>query len=187
MRVPGPFETVATEAFFNLTPPDPAWDDARVRQHMTYFNRPGLLGIAVHEAFPGHFVQLLYQQHLPSDLRKVIQPWTLVEGWAHYTEQMMVDEGLGGSDPRVRLGQLRRALDVTLEPLGARLSHGLQDSLRLSKGVARFLGVLRQLEGSGGDGQRVDRAVDAELKRIEGSHDRLEVDAKADRLLENDE
>ncbi len=109
-RVPGPFETVATEAYYNLTPPDPAWDDARVRQHMTYFNRPGLLGITVHEAFSGHFVQLLYRQHLPSDLRKVLQPWTLVEGWAHYTEQMMVDEGLGGGDPRVRLGQLRRAL-----------------------------------------------------------------------------
>lgn len=110
MSGPGPFETVATEAFFNLTPPDHAWDDTRARQHMTYFNRPGLLGIAVHEAFPGHFVQLLYQQHMPSDVRKVLQPWTLVEGWAHYTEQMMVDEGLGGGDPRVRLGQLRRAL-----------------------------------------------------------------------------
>lgn len=110
MSVPGPFERQATEAYYNITTVDPAWDDTRTHQHLTYFNHAGLLGITVHEAFPGHFVQLLYRPRLPSGVRKVLLPGTLVEGWAHYTEQMMVDEGLGGGAPEIRLGQLRRAL-----------------------------------------------------------------------------
>jgi uncharacterized protein (DUF885 family) len=110
MSVPGPFEDRATAAYYNITTVDPAWDAARTHQHLTYFNRPGLLGISVHEVFPGHFVQLLYRSQLPSELRKVVNAGSLVEGWAHYTEQMMVDEGLGKGAPEVRLAQLRRAL-----------------------------------------------------------------------------
>jgi uncharacterized protein (DUF885 family) len=110
MSTPGPFETRATQAYYNITTVDPTWDEAQTHQHLTYFNHPGLLGITVHEAFPGHFVQLLYRPELPSVLRKVLQPGSLVEGWAHYTEQMMVDEGLGKDAPEVRLAQLRRAL-----------------------------------------------------------------------------
>lgn len=110
MSAPGPFEDRATTAYYNITLVDPAWDATRTHQHLTYFNHPGLLGITVHEAFPGHFVQLLYRSQLPSELRKVLLTGTLVEGWAHYTEQMMVDEGLGQGAPEVRLAQLRRAL-----------------------------------------------------------------------------
>ncbi|CAN5799071.1 DUF885 domain-containing protein [soil metagenome] len=110
MDTPGPFESRATEAFYNITNVDPGWTAEQKAQHMTYFNYPGLLGITVHEAMPGHFVQLLYRSQIPTEVRKVFAPSSLVEGWAHYTEQMMVDEGLGGGDPGVRLGQLRRAL-----------------------------------------------------------------------------
>ncbi|WP_223759002.1 DUF885 domain-containing protein [Myxococcus sp. RHSTA-1-4] len=110
MDTPGPFETKATEAYYNITPVEPGWTREQKAQHLTYFNRAGLLGITVHEAIPGHFVQLLYGARIPTDVRKVFTPASLVEGWAHYTEQMMVDEGLGNGDPRVRLGQLRRAL-----------------------------------------------------------------------------
>jgi len=110
MSTPGPFEMVATEAYFNITNVDPSWSADRQEQHLTYFNYPGLLGISVHEAMPGHFVQLLYRRDYPTDLRKVFSSKTLIEGWAHYAEQMMVDEGLGEGDPAVRLGQLRRAL-----------------------------------------------------------------------------
>ncbi len=110
MDAPGPFETRATEAFYNITNVDPSWTPEQQAQHLTYFNYPGLLGITVHESFPGHFVQLLYRPQIPTEVRKVFQPGSLVEGWAHYTEQMMVDEGLGGGDTAVRLGQLRRAL-----------------------------------------------------------------------------
>jgi uncharacterized protein (DUF885 family) len=110
MDTPGPFETRATEAFYNITNVEPGWTEAQKSQHLTYFNRAGLLGITVHEGMPGHFVQLLYEARIPTEVRKVFTPASLVEGWAHYVEQMMVDEGLGGGDPAVRLGQLRRAL-----------------------------------------------------------------------------
>jgi uncharacterized protein (DUF885 family) len=110
MSAPGPFETRATEAYFNITHADPSWSEEQQRQHLTYFNYPGLLGVSIHEVMPGHFVQLWYQRELPTDVRKVFAPATIVEGWAHYVEQMMIDEGLGDGDPAIRLGQLRRAL-----------------------------------------------------------------------------
>lgn len=110
METPGPFEQRGTEAYYNITNVEPDWTPEQKAQHLTYFNRSGLLGITVHEAMPGHFVQLLYESRIPTDVRKVFTPASLVEGWAHYAEQMMVDEGLGGGDPAVRLGQLRRAL-----------------------------------------------------------------------------
>jgi hypothetical protein len=137
MGTPGPFETGWTEAYFNVTNVDPAWSEELQQQHLTYFNRAGLLGIAIHEVMPGHFVQLLYQRELATDVRKMFVPASLVEGWAHYSEQMMIDEGLGDGDPEIRLGQLRRALqrharwdaavalhtsDVTLEAAARRFA-----------------------------------------------------------------
>ncbi|HEX8823008.1 MAG TPA: DUF885 domain-containing protein [Archangium sp.] len=110
MDTPGPFETRATEAFYNITNVEAGWTEEQKAQHLTYFNHAGLLGITVHEAMPGHFVQLLYEAQIPTEVRKVFTPTSLVEGWAHYVEQMMVDEGFGGGAPAVRLGQLRRAL-----------------------------------------------------------------------------
>lgn len=110
MSTPGPFEEVATEAYYNITTVDPSWSEKQQREHLTYFNYPGLLGISIHEVMPGHYVQLLYQQQIPGQIRKLFAPGTLVEGWAHYAEQMMVDEGIGAGNPTVRLGQLRRAL-----------------------------------------------------------------------------
>ncbi|TVR56608.1 MAG: DUF885 domain-containing protein [Gemmatimonadales bacterium] len=110
MSTPGPFETRATEAYYNITNVLPEWTDAQKREHLTYFNYPGLLGITVHESFPGHFVDFLYRPLIESRVRKVFNWGSLSEGWAHYTEQMMVDEGLGDGDPAIRLGQLRRAI-----------------------------------------------------------------------------
>jgi uncharacterized protein (DUF885 family) len=110
MSAPGPFEQVATTAYFNITLPDPAWTEQQQSEHLTYFNYPGLLGIAIHEVMPGHYVQLMYRRQLPTDLRKIFMPASLIEGWAHYTEQMLIDEGLGFGAAALRLGQLRRAL-----------------------------------------------------------------------------
>ncbi len=110
MSMPGPFETEATEAYYNITNVLPEWTDEEKRQHLTYFNDPGLLGITVHESFPGHFVDFLYRPEIESRVRKTFNWGSLSEGWAHYTEQMMVDEGLGDGDPAIRLGQLRRAI-----------------------------------------------------------------------------
>jgi uncharacterized protein (DUF885 family) len=110
MSAPGPFEEHATEAYYYITEVEPSWSPEQQAQHLTYFNHAGLLGISVHETMPGHYVQLLYQRQVPSAVRKIFAPRTLTEGWAHYVEQMMVDEGLGDGDQKIRLGQLRRAL-----------------------------------------------------------------------------
>ena len=66
--------------------------------------------INVHECYPGHYIQFLYTPQFPTKTRKLIFCGTNAEGWARYTEQMMVDRGFGGGDPRFRLAQLQEAL-----------------------------------------------------------------------------
>lgn len=110
MDAPGPFAAAGEEAYFTITNVLPGWTEEQKQQHLTYFNYPGLLGITLHETFPGHFVQLGVQRRAERPIRKVFTSRSFVEGWAHYAEQMALDEGFGGGDPAVRLGQLRRAL-----------------------------------------------------------------------------
>jgi hypothetical protein len=110
MDTPGPFETVATEAFYYVTPVEPGWTAQHREEHLRMFNRWNAAVTDVHEAYPGHFVQFLYAPHFPSKTRKLLYATSNVEGWAHYAEQMMVDEGFGGGDPRMRLAQLQDAL-----------------------------------------------------------------------------
>lgn len=77
---------------------------------MTAFNRGTIESTAIHEAYPGHYVQLLWFHQVRSKVRKLAQSNSNVEGWAHYTEQMMLDEGYGNHDPKLRFGQLIDAL-----------------------------------------------------------------------------
>jgi uncharacterized protein (DUF885 family) len=74
------------------------------------FSRPVIISTAIHEAYPGHYVQFLWLQRVESKARKLIQANSNVEGWAHYCEQMMVEQGFGGGDLNVRLAQLSEAL-----------------------------------------------------------------------------
>ena len=119
MDTPGPFETHATEAYFNVTLPDPSMTPEQVEGYMHSFNAGTVISTAVHEAYPGHYVQFLWLPQAPSKVRKLLGANTDVEGWAHYTEQMMLDEGYGqpgegAKDEReakfLRLGQLQDAL-----------------------------------------------------------------------------
>jgi uncharacterized protein (DUF885 family) len=110
METPGAYETRATEAMFNVTLPGPDWTPQRTEEWMEGFNRGTILSTAVHEAYPGHYVQFLWVKRLNSKVRKVLYCGSNVEGWAHYTEQMMLDEGYGGGDPKLRMGQLQDAL-----------------------------------------------------------------------------
>jgi len=110
MDTPGPYETKATEAFYYVTPVESDWDAKHVDEHLRLYNAPVLAMINVHEAYPGHFLQFLYAPRFPTKTRKLVYCGTNAEGWAHYTEQMMVDEGFGGGDPKVRLAQLQEAL-----------------------------------------------------------------------------
>ncbi|HEY9227576.1 MAG TPA: DUF885 domain-containing protein [Gemmatimonadaceae bacterium] len=110
MDTPGAFETKATEAFYYVTPPEKDWDAKHVEEHMRLFNPSVMALITVHEAFPGHYLQFIYAKQFPTKTRKLLAAASNAEGWAHYTEQMMVDEGLGNGDPKIRLAQLEEAL-----------------------------------------------------------------------------
>ncbi|MGA9462902.1 MAG: DUF885 domain-containing protein [Terracidiphilus sp.] len=119
MDTPGPYEKHATEAYFNVTLPDPSMTPAEVEGFMHSFNIGTIISTAVHEAYPGHYVQFLWVPQAPSRARKLLGATTNVEGWAHYCEQMMLDEGYGqpgygAKDEReskfLRLGQLQDAL-----------------------------------------------------------------------------
>lgn len=110
MDTPGAFETKATEAFYYVTPPEKELEAGRQAEHMRQFNRTGMDVITIHEAYPGHYLQFLYSKQYPTKVRKLYTCGTNVEGWAHYAEQMIVDEGYGDGDPKVRLAQLSEAL-----------------------------------------------------------------------------
>jgi Bacterial protein of unknown function (DUF885) len=110
MDTPGPYEKVAKEAFFNVTLAEPSWTPKEVEEHMESFNRGTIISTAIHEAYPGHYVQFLWMQTIPSKVRKLLGANSNAEGWAHYCEQMMLDEGYGNGDLKLRLGQLQDAL-----------------------------------------------------------------------------
>ncbi|MGH9555854.1 MAG: DUF885 family protein, partial [Terriglobales bacterium] len=120
MDAPGAFEKNVNEAFYHVALPDPTATPEQIESHMRSFSHVGLVGTSVHEAYPGHFTQFLWQDRAPSRLRLFLATdfstlgfgfaWTNVEGWAHYTEQMLLDEGYGNGDPKLRLSQLQDAL-----------------------------------------------------------------------------
>ena len=110
MDTPGPYEARATQAFYYVTPVEKDWDAKHVEEHLRLYNPPVVAMINVHEAYPGHYLQFLYAKRFPTKVRKLLYCGTNAEGWAHYCEQMMVDEGFGGGDPKVRLAQLQEAL-----------------------------------------------------------------------------
>jgi uncharacterized protein (DUF885 family) len=112
MWTPGPFEAKPVRAFYYITDVDPAWPPERQDEHLRDFNYGALWAISIHEVFPGHFLHYSHLRQVESKLRKSIlfSSAAFVEGWAHYCEQMMVDEGFRRDDPVVRLGQLAEAL-----------------------------------------------------------------------------
>ncbi len=107
IEIPGPFES-GLPSVYRIAPPDPNWSEA---DQLAYI--PGetdLLGTSVHEVWPGHFLQFLHANRTKNSIGRHFRTYTFTEGWAHYTEQMMVDAGLGEGDPEVRIGQLLNAL-----------------------------------------------------------------------------
>jgi uncharacterized protein (DUF885 family) len=119
MDTPGPFEKVAKEAYFNVTLPGPHDTPEEIAGRMAGFNRGTIVSTSIHEAYPGHYVQFLWVPQAPTKVRKLLGATTDVEGWAHYCERMMLDEGYGqpgagAKDAResklIRLGQLQDAL-----------------------------------------------------------------------------
>jgi uncharacterized protein (DUF885 family) len=110
MDTPGPYEKVAKEAYFNVTLPEASWPQQQTEEYLEGFNRGTIISTAVHEVYPGHYVQFLWIKDAPTKVRKLIGCSSNAEGWAHYSEQMMLDEGYGNGDLKLRLGQLQDAL-----------------------------------------------------------------------------
>ncbi|MGH9580262.1 MAG: DUF885 domain-containing protein [Terriglobales bacterium] len=127
LDAPGAFEQHVNEAFYHVALPDPNASPGDIESHMRSYSYVGLVGTSIHEAYPGHFTQYLWQDRAPSRLRLFLATdfstlgfgfaGTNGEGWAHYAEQMMIDEGYGrhpdGNQEdflKLRLAQLQDAL-----------------------------------------------------------------------------
>jgi uncharacterized protein (DUF885 family) len=117
MDAPGPYETHSTKAYFNVTLPEKDWTPERVAEHMAAFNVGTITSTAVHEAYPGHYVQFLYTPQITSKVRKLTGANTDVEGWAHYCEQMMLDQGYAAAPPNATPDQLKQARLIRLGQL----------------------------------------------------------------------
>jgi hypothetical protein len=111
--IPGPFEKNLPSIFY-ITPPDPKWTKAEQDEYIP--SRSLLLFISVHEVWPGHFLQFQHSNRSTSAIARLFQSYTFAEGWAHYSEELMWEAGLGEGDPAVHVGQIREALlrDVRL-------------------------------------------------------------------------
>lgn len=104
-----PYEPDAP-SWYHVTPPDPEWSEEERRQWLQVFSRTTLPAITVHEVTPGHFAHARFMRRLESDYRRSILSYAFVEGWAHYAEELFVEEGFRGDDPRFTIGVCIEAL-----------------------------------------------------------------------------
>src|ERR1019366_4471457 len=120
-----------------------------------------IISTSVHEAYPGHYVQFLWTPRISSKVRKVLGANTNIEGWAHYCEQMMLDEGYAAAPSGATAEQVRQA---ELIRLGQVQGGVLRD--------ARFVNSIKLHTGQGEPGGKwsVDQAVDFFVKEGYQSH-----------------
>jgi uncharacterized protein (DUF885 family) len=119
-----------------VSPPPRDWDAARVNTYLEEYNNHMLDILAIHEGYPGHAVQLDYMNRNPSLIRKVLQSGVYIEGWAVYTEQMMLDQGYGNGDLALRLCQLKFYLRAVANTI---LDHKMHCSNMSDEEVMNFL------------------------------------------------
>jgi len=171
MDPPGPFETHSTKAYFNVTLPEKSWTPERTNDYMAAFNIGTIVSTSVHEAYPGHYIQFLWTPQFPSKIRKLIGANTNIEGWAHYCEQMMLDEGYNapGIGTLAPSGTPEAERESKLIRLGQ-----LQDALLRD---ARFVVALRLHTGTGG-AMSIGEAEDFFVKEGYQSRPIAEVETK---------
>jgi uncharacterized protein (DUF885 family) len=107
---PGPFETKATEAFYYITPVDPKWTPQQKEDWLRQFDYYTTDNVTIHEAYPGHYTQFLHlNASSATRVEKIFGSYAYIEGWAHYCEQMMADEGYGHNGDTVLAAKYRLA------------------------------------------------------------------------------
>ncbi len=114
---PAPPLDPKADSLYAVAPPPADWPAARQEAFFREYNRSMLQILTIHEAYPGHYVQLEYANRHPSLVRKVLSSGVFAEGWAVYTEQMMLDQGYGNGDPALRLHQLKFYLRAVLNAI----------------------------------------------------------------------
>jgi uncharacterized protein (DUF885 family) len=97
-------------SWYHITPPDQSWPQREQDEWLEVFSATTLPGITVHEVAPGHFSHGRALRHLTSEVRRNLLSSAFIEGWAHYGEEMCVEEGFGADDPRIAIGVWLEAL-----------------------------------------------------------------------------
>jgi hypothetical protein len=105
--IPGPYEK-NLPSYYNVAAPDPSWPKEKQQAYVPA--KASLLFTSVHEVWPGHFLQFLHANRAKSVFGRLYVGYAFAEGWAHYAEELMWEEGLGYGDAEVRIGQLINAL-----------------------------------------------------------------------------
>jgi len=108
ISIPGPFENPAVKVTYYVAPPDEKWTEVQRNAYVP--GRAYLLYVSVHEVWPGHYLQSQFANRNPSRIAALWWDYSFAEGWAHYTEEMMYDAGLGRDQPELRVGMLSNAL-----------------------------------------------------------------------------
>ncbi|MGI0140782.1 MAG: DUF885 domain-containing protein [Thermoplasmata archaeon] len=137
MESPGPFESASNEGIYYVTPVDSKWNAQQQEEWLRSLNRTMLGNITMHEVYPGHYLQFLrFREARVSLARKVFLSPSFVEGWAHYTEQLAVEEGFGAPGVDAEVAQIHDAL---LRDARLLVSIGLHTrSMSVAEGTAVF-------------------------------------------------
>jgi len=107
IEIPGPYEKNLPSVYY-IAPPDPKWTQDEQDAYVP--GKDVLLFTSSHEVWPGHFLQFLHSNRSDWRFGQLFVGYAFAEGWAHYTEEMMFDAGLGGGTPEAHIGQLSEAL-----------------------------------------------------------------------------
>jgi uncharacterized protein (DUF885 family) len=107
INIPGPWEKDQPSVYY-ISPPNPEWPEDVQAAYIP--GESDLMFTSVHEVWPGHFLNFLHAKRADFFYGRVFVGYAFAEGWAHYTEEMMLEAGLRGADPETRIGQLSNAL-----------------------------------------------------------------------------
>ena len=105
--IPGPYDKGMPSIYY-IAPPDPTWSKAEQQAYIP--GEADLMFTSIHEIWPGHFLQFLHSNRSSWRFGQLFVGYAFAEGWAHYTEELMIEKGIAAQDPALRIGQLSNAL-----------------------------------------------------------------------------